>query len=104
MKKFSFILIAICLYAISFAQNNVRFDNIVTVDAWPPAPGPAPKVLPADPDFRITNDEFVMGLMSKFTYWDEMFDNTYKNTLIIHFNKETYKTDSILVVENSLDK
>ncbi len=82
------------------AQSNAKFDKVIrmnvscskTMDLDLP---------PTDPEFSIINPEYIDSILKAFAYSDELYDSTFIKTLVIY---QSDKIDSVLTVENSLDR
>lgn len=100
MRNITLIIIFLYLTIIGHAQSNVKFDNVISLKVS------CNKTMdfdfaPKNTDFIITNAEFVNDIVNKLIYWDELYDSTFTKTLVIY---ESDKADSVLVVENVLDR
>lgn len=82
------------------AQSNIKFSKTVKVDSetavkFEQADLKSP---PTNPDFAITDDEFVNKLMNAFSYWDmEEEKKLYQTTLYLIAKDNS--VDSSLVIE-----
>ena len=83
MKKITMTILTACFAIGGQAQTDIKFSKIINVDSETSVKYEQVdlKSPPTNPDFAITDDEFVNGLMKAFSYWDMGDFKSYQSTL-----------------------
>ncbi|HRG00535.1 MAG TPA: hypothetical protein PKZ75_05435 [Bacteroidia bacterium] len=97
MKNIILTTILLFMTFIVQAQSNIIYDKVIHMTVAC-SKGMDLEIPPNNPDFIITNAEYVNGIVNKLTYWDELYDSTFTKTLVIY---ESNIIDSVFVIENS---
>jgi len=99
MKKTILTLTVVCFALKGLAQANMVFNKTIKVESENEVPFERPdlKSPPTNPDYLITDDDFVSKITNAFTYWDLHDYKMYQSTLYTY--PKGNSSDSTLIIE-----